>query len=847
MASLRRSRDVAPNAIVGAARRIHINRRDEVETFRERSTEEWQQIAWRHYDEIGDIKYAFNYFAAIASRVRLYVGYQDEASDTPSPIGDVKALDRSFVTAARYELAKLNNGAGGQPNLIRQAVLNLLVAGELYLVGANNTWAARSTSELRFESTKRIRLVSSRENARTTGIYLPESAFVARIWRTHPQYSDDADSSLKGIQSDCNELLLLSRLIRASAQSRLNAGILYVADELRFSRSSDPTAEPNPDLDPFEEELTLALTDPIGQTDSPSEIVPMIVRGPAEFIENGLKHIDLSRGFDETVILRHDQMLTRILNGLDIPRDLVTGLANVRYSNAQTIGEDMLKAHVEPMVLILCEALTTVFLRTQMTARGYSADLIKRLHVWYDPSEVVTRPDRSEDADKGFERMLVKAATWRRAHGFTEDDAPDDEEIAMRVALSGGVAQSTTLDFLRQLAPELVEQAEQLARASFGDPARVTPESGFITEEERTPLGGTRTPPVALPPAEGSPAPYTEIAASAVTPSQIIDILHSITATARPSSIVRDRTRRLERSLEVERRLRESLHVHLNDVVRRALERAGARTVSKVRGDANLKSLVSSVSLEEAFSVIPEDQRTLFALNDVQLIGDTIERARSSYFDLITTAQDQGWRALGAHVHDQMKPRQRSYLERSWDWVSRQLTSLTRTWLRQPKTEGSYVPLDIVRDATALAGGGRILTRDAPHTGPTGSGKAILGPTALDATGWEFSERYRWVYGVSENSYEPHVRLDDQIFGNWEDRVLATADPAKWPYVTHHYPGDHNGCRCDWLPEVLDPKQVNAPTRGQTWEEPIAASAPNGRDLVLSTRNGQHSAVETRT
>jgi hypothetical protein len=157
------------------------------------------------------------------------------------------------VVGARAELDKLNRGRGGQPNLIRQFVLNLLVPGECYLVGIGNTWSIRSTSELVFQDSedpaKRIRLVTSRTKLRNDYTYLPADAFVARIWRTHPQFSDDSDSALMGLLEDCSELLLTSRLIRASGKSRLNAGLLYVADELRFQRATDPSSSDAPQPD----------------------------------------------------------------------------------------------------------------------------------------------------------------------------------------------------------------------------------------------------------------------------------------------------------------------------------------------------------------------------------------------------------------------------------------------------------------------------------------------------------------------------------------------------------------------------------------------------------------------
>jgi hypothetical protein len=867
MAAFRRSREVAPNAIVGAARRVHLNRREEVAQLRERSTEEWQKLAWRYYDEIGEVKYAFNYFAAVASRIRFYVGYQEEAGEAPVPIGKMGGLSRSFVTASRYELSKLNQGVGGQPNLIRQFVLNLLVAGEGYLVGSHDSWACRSTSELQFEGDRRIRLVTSRAVKRASGRYLPESAFVARVWRPHPEYSDDADSSLRGVRNACAELLLLSRIIASSGSSRLNAGILYVADELRFQRSSDPVdMEPSPDVDPFEEELTVALTEPIGLTDSPSEVVPMIIRGPAALAETALKHIDLSRGFDKTIVERHDQTLDRVLNGLDIPRDLVSGLANVRYSNAKVITEDLLKSHVEPIILLLCEALTTVFLRQQLKARGYSDDIVNKTVVWYDPSEVVVKPDRSEDADKGYGRMLISASTWRRSHGFSDKDAPTDDELALRIALSGSVAPSTTLDFLRQIAPDLVTEAERLAQASFGDPSLATNGQPAEAQQSQPPASPTEQP-AETQPAIGETAPSAptpeppegelppQIAASAQHQAQVIKMLREFASQRqKSSSVVRDHTRKLERTLEVERRLRESLSVHLNDVVKRSLERAGARTVSKTRGDAGLKALVSDVPMEVVFSVVPEARLAEFALDPEKLVRDTIERAKTGYVDLVTRAQDQGWKALGRDVFERMKPRQAAFIENSWKWLVKKLVQLAVGWLKKPRTEGNYVPMTTVRTAQAIAGGASN-ANERRFGGPMNSGKAVLSPVVIDTLqdeGWAFSDRYRWVYGVSENSYLPHVKLDDKIFASWEARELASKDAEEWPYVTHYFPGDHNGCRCDWLPEVLDPAEVNAPVRGQTWDDmPIAASGDlvdtNASDAIQFSRNGVHPPVHEET
>jgi hypothetical protein len=792
-----------PNAIVGAARRIHLNRRSEVEKLRETNAAEWQKLAWRYYDEIGEIKFAFNYFAAISSRVRLYAGWKQDEEEAPTPVETIKDLDPLLIAAAREEMKVLNRGRGGQPNMIRQLALNLLVTGEAYLVGQADHWSVKSTSELEFDSSGRVKVITSARNrSARNNAYLAENAYVARIWRTHPQYSDDADSSLRGVMRECSELLLLGRLINASVGSRLNAGILYVADELRFQRADTDDPATTPDVDPFEEELTLSLTEAIDDTDSPSNVIPMIVRGPAAMAETAITKIDLSRGFDENVIKRHDQTLDRIIDGIDIPRDLIKGMANVRYSNAQSISEDMLKAHIEPLMVLISEAFTTVYLHPRLLARGFSPAEIAQLSVWYDPSEVVTRPDRSEDADKGYDRKLISGAAWRRAHGFSEADAPSNDEIAIRVALDGQITADITLEFLRRVAPDLVAQAEKLVQEAGGDIATGNPKaekSPDYVPEANTP---NADPPASNP--QGGTMP-PRVTASAAREEQVLAMLRTF-ATRKQSDVVKDRVRRLNRALDAERTLRDQLFVLLNETVQRSLEKAGARTVSKVRGDAELKSLAADVPMEAVFASIPEARRSEFALDEESLVRDSLEKAHSAYVSLVTQLQETGWRTLGSDVRDRMKASQTERVETSWTWVLDRLTTLATTWLRAPKSPaGAYVGMENVRTAAALAGGAT--TDDDVFA----SGRAILSEDALDTTGWKLGDRKQWVYGVSENAFEPHVDLDGKLFGSWNAAELASQTPDSFPFVSHYYPGDHNGCRCDWLPEVLDSEAADTP------------------------------------
>jgi hypothetical protein len=344
---------------------------------------------------------------------------------------------------------------------------------------------------------------------------LPPNAFVGRIWRAHPRYSDEADSSLRGILDLCAELLLLNRTFRATARSRLNAGALYLPDGLSVAGSPDPDYPydddtdlnqgytPEEAADEFEDQLIDAMTTPIRDEDSASAVVPLIIRGPAE-LGDKIKQFKFERSFDPMLAERADRVLERILQGLDVPKDIVTGLANVKYSNAVQIDESLYKAHIEPLMLLIVDAITVVYLRPYLIAQGFEPDQVEKICVWYDPSQVATRNDRAQDADAGLDRMAVSLEAWRRAHGFSEMDAPEPTEIALRMLMEKGViTPELTEAMLGAVAPEVMKATRMSSQASSLAP--------IPPEVERLLKG---------PQATSSEAPAEEIAPQEETPTQ---------------------------------------------------------------------------------------------------------------------------------------------------------------------------------------------------------------------------------------------------------------------------------------------------------------------------------------
>jgi len=484
----------APRPITAAAVQIAINDKGEVERFKQRRTggsSDWQSESWEYYDAIGEIKYAFNLVASVVSRIRLYAAAVDNPAESPVPVHNSDVVEQRLASAAERALARLDSAYGGQAGLLRDAALNLSVSGECYLVqfparagsGTPESWDIRSTDELQVDAKNQYLIIPRRDVITSGGknaaaaLKLPNTSFVGRIWRAHPRYSEEADSSMRGLLDLCAELLLLNRTFRATARSRLNAGALYLPDGLSVAASPDPDYpyddenELNPGMtaeeaaDEFEDQLIDAMTTPIRDEDSASAVVPLIIRGPAE-LGDRIKQFKFERSFDPSLAQRADRVLERILQGLDVPKDVVTGLANVKYSNALQIDEALYKAHIEPLMLIIVDALTVMYLRPALISSGFREEDVKRVCLWYDPSQVATRNDRAADADSGFDRMAVSFDTWRRAHGFSSADAPEAKEVALRLLMEkGSISPELTQQMINMISPEIMNKIREVQQA----------------------------------------------------------------------------------------------------------------------------------------------------------------------------------------------------------------------------------------------------------------------------------------------------------------------------------------------------------------------------------------------
>lgn len=478
----------APRPLTASAARIDLKNKKEVDAInRRRNADKWQQEAWEYYDLIGEIKYTANLVASVMSRVNLYVGYADTSANVPSEISTIDKLDPDFVQQAEDILFLLESGNGGTSGLLRNAALNMFITGECWLVQEPSRFSTGEPAKYNIRSVEEVvattgrnagvALKPRRDAKPAEYINLPSKGFITRIWRNHPRYSDEADSSIRGVLDICDQLLLVDRTASATAKSRLNGGLLFVPDGLSNVSQNDGDMEDgdmaaSPDEeDSFEEELIAAMVTPIEDVGSASAVVPLVVRGP-EDLGAKITHIKFERSFDPQLVQRSERLLERILGGLDIPKDVAKGMSSVKYSNAIIIEEQLYRAHIEPMILLIIDCLTIGFLRPALRAQGWPEDIVNRATVWYDPSAITAKPSKAEGAVTLYNLKAISQSALRRANGFKDSDAPSDLERAQRMAEErAAISDAMSETLMNSIIPEdMRKQAKEQALA-MSDPA----------------------------------------------------------------------------------------------------------------------------------------------------------------------------------------------------------------------------------------------------------------------------------------------------------------------------------------------------------------------------------------
>lgn len=691
---------------------------------------------WRSYESIPEVWAPLNYLARAIQQVELGGAIHVPGESAPVALSE---SNPQLATVVDDQLSRLRSITGGFNEILFAAAIQLLVPGKALFVAdtdddGNSVFMVLSTSEVRKREDVYERQVGAKE-------WKPIDGYVRPFWRPHARYSWKAHSSLYPLQGACDEILLIDRMYRSNARSRISRGVFLAPREADY-QSLQPNRT-HPEQNSLAYALMRILTAPISEEDSSLNVAPGVLELKGDYIEK-FKHITFGSALDKEVAARYDKCLDRVADGIDLPAALAKGLKDTQHWNAWAITDDAFDQYAAPLCELICSALTTVFLWPSLEA----VSVTERPIIWYDPFRLRSRPPEGEEVDKAFDRGAISWESYRQYRSINEDDAPDDQELDRRVELG-------------------------LFKGAGGGGAGAPSDSGSNTGTTSSPTASRDAAPASYYPSE--PPPFGVSAAGWDEEAHPRGPDGKFGSGDGDSNPLRFSWYPSDVEIETTKRPVQGSVTPASDI--------GARLVTLDR------KLLDALAKETAQLVQPA-----LAAQAVQAAGTNQHAEAVSLFHrLVAPVQVAAARVArsAGFTGDWLRDRQ----ERALAAGAEQYASDVDDWLGQDRTDrNSAVPTGTIRRAVSIAGGMKASATAAAHI----AGGVATGPhtiTALRESGLGL-ERWVWQYGPSDRSFPGHERLDGAEFNSWEDDVLAVQPEDAWLGRDFYAPDDHIGCMC---------------------------------------------------
>ena len=383
-------------------------------------------IAWDLFDTVPEVGTYADWVANALSGARLYAG-------KTMPDGTVEPLPD---TSRAAELVKsIAGGMDGQKVLLGDFGTNLAVAGEAWLViipnrdsdsFADDRWVVLSTEEVKAQRGKVKVTIDGEEmdipEYDPDAPEDPDAPVVMRIWKQSPRKRELATSPVIRAITVLEELRLLNAAVAAIARSRITGrGVLLVPAGTRFPVNPGQDQAEDSLLDTFIEVASTAIREP----ESAAATVPIVLEVPGDLI-SGVKWLQFTSDFDALAIQLRDEAIRRFATGADVPAEVLLGMGDTNHWGAWAITAEALKMGAEPRLGLVCQALTNEWLQPLLAAENDpdAADVV----VWFDTAALRTSSNKAASALEAFKEGLISAEAARRELGFTDADAPEEQD-----------------------------------------------------------------------------------------------------------------------------------------------------------------------------------------------------------------------------------------------------------------------------------------------------------------------------------------------------------------------------------------------------------------------------------
>lgn len=436
-----------PNSLVASAARLGRGFKDYLRIAR---GTEWHDAAWDFYDTVGEYRYACDWVGGMLSKAVLFATHAANGKVTQLTAGSAfEAVDVLF------------GDADGRSEMLRLIGIHMSVTGDCWLVGYTTKRHGYEEDVWEVVASTRLSQMDPKGPYTINGEVLdvpPDDVLVIRLWRPHPKNSDRSISPSRAALPILAELVKLTQHVAAQVDSRLaSAGILLVPTEMTF-----PTPPERKDSDGktiirkanTAEDLMAVINEvmatSIENRGDASALVPIVITAPAEAIA-AVKHLKFWTDLDATAVELRNEAIKRLALSMDMPPEVLQGIAEANHWSAWAVDESAIKAHTEPLLKIVTTSIAREYMRPLLLGESDVDDAdIRNYSIKADTTEMRVRPNRAKEALELYDRYELSGEALRRENGFTEDDAMESKEVIsafLRKAAGG----STT--------PEIVEAA----------------------------------------------------------------------------------------------------------------------------------------------------------------------------------------------------------------------------------------------------------------------------------------------------------------------------------------------------------------------------------------------------
>lgn len=389
----------------------------------------WQQRALEVVAIVPEMNFASRFYARMLKQLRIFPALLDER--------DEKTEIREGLPVEL--LNRVSDPGGGKSQILTSYGRLMFITGEGLLFGRDleterERWSFVWNGEIEVEtdSQGRPRKIIHKLSGQSIREYTPDQAVIYRMWTPSPERSYDAESPMRAGLEIAEELIILTKSVRATAVSRLTNGLLFLPTEIA-PPPAEPGGDEDPYADPWSEDFLRHTVTQIETPGTAEAAAPLISWVMGEWIEK-IKKIDLHDPNND--YLERDlrnEAITRLAYGMDMPPEALKGLGNTNHWAAMQILGDMWKSHGAQVAQQFCDELSAAYLQPALREAGYPD--WQQVVVDYDAAQIVVKADRSDDANNAAKYGVISRDGYREMVNIPEEWAPnkDDEDWWLKI------------------------------------------------------------------------------------------------------------------------------------------------------------------------------------------------------------------------------------------------------------------------------------------------------------------------------------------------------------------------------------------------------------------------------